>query len=227
MTSPKTGVVRLRNGLKIFLSSHPHDVVTVFVIFIRRDYGAVSPGGVVVDIGANIGVFTLYAAACGAGAVHAFEPNSESFRQLSRNVLENRLENVVRARRMAVTGTHVGEVKFPKGSSMYNAIIDDDAVQEYENVSSLTLREIITRDPSGNLEVDLLKMDCEGEEYGILFAAEPELFRNIGKIRLEYHKGNRSGLLSFLERMGYRHRFSKEENSRSGILWVERKPAGE
>lgn len=227
MTSPKSGVVRLRNGLKIHLSSHPHDVVTVFVIFIRKDYGAVPPGSVVVDIGANIGVYTLYAAACGAALIHSFEPNSEAFRLLSRNVRENGLGNVVRTHRTAVAGANFGTVKFPKISSMYNAIIDDDADQEYEYVSSVSLEEVAMRISSENPRIDLLKMDCEGAEYDILPATGPEVFRKIGEIRLEYHKGMRSDLLPFLERMGYRHRLSKEENSLSGILWVGRKSVGE
>jgi FkbM family methyltransferase len=222
-TSPKGGVICLRSGLKIHLSGHPDDVITVFVIFIRRDYGTVPPGGVVVDIGANIGVYSLYAAACGAGGVHAFEPNSEAFRQLSRNIRENHLDNLVRAHRLAVSGGESEKVKFPKISSMYNAIIEDATVRDYEVVPAMTLGGIIGQFFPGNTVIDLLKMDCEGSEYDILYTTGSEVFQRIREIRLEYHKGGAGDLLSFLQRSGYRKLFFKEVSSSSGVLWVGRK----
>lgn len=59
---PAERLVRLRNGYVIHLSEDPADIVTVFLIYAREDYGSVAPGTVVVDIGANIGVFALFAA---------------------------------------------------------------------------------------------------------------------------------------------------------------------
>ena len=49
----------------------------------------------VFDVGANIGLYTLLAAARlqGRGAVHAFEPNNEVFAWLTRNTERNRLDN--------------------------------------------------------------------------------------------------------------------------------------
>jgi hypothetical protein len=64
--TPITTPLSLRNGLKIILSTHPHDIVTAFVVFVKGDYGKVEQGTTVVDIGANIGIFSLYAASMGA-----------------------------------------------------------------------------------------------------------------------------------------------------------------
>ena len=77
---PARGYVDTRRGLRIHLSGDPADVVTVFVIFARLDYGRLAPGIVAVDVGANIGVFALFAAASGARRVLAFEPSAESYR---------------------------------------------------------------------------------------------------------------------------------------------------
>ena len=55
-------VVELRKGPRIYLSEHSHDIISVFVIFVREDYGRIQPGSTVVDVGANIGIFSLYAA---------------------------------------------------------------------------------------------------------------------------------------------------------------------
>tara|TARA_Y100000992_G_C20962862_1_gene349037 strand:- start:179 stop:454 length:276 start_codon:yes stop_codon:yes gene_type:complete len=54
-TSPK--FINLRNGITIYTSSNPHDIITFVVIFAKRDYGKIKKNSVVVDIGANIGVF--------------------------------------------------------------------------------------------------------------------------------------------------------------------------
>jgi len=54
-----------------------------------------SPGSVFIDVGANQGEFTLFAAKRLAhGTVYAFEPMSEMFGRLSRNVEENGFDNV-------------------------------------------------------------------------------------------------------------------------------------
>ena len=49
----------------------------------------------VFDVGANIGLYTLLAAARlqGRGAIHAFEPNNKVFAWLTRNAERNRLDN--------------------------------------------------------------------------------------------------------------------------------------
>lgn len=53
------------------------------------------PGQTVIDVGANVGLYALLAAARGAGRVVAVEPNPYSFAVLTRNVGVNRLEPVV------------------------------------------------------------------------------------------------------------------------------------
>lgn len=61
--------------------------------FVRR---VLRPGDIVVDVGANVGLFTLIAArAVGAsGQVHAFEPVPVNFERLAENVSRNALPNV-------------------------------------------------------------------------------------------------------------------------------------
>lgn len=38
-TSPADRAVEMRDGTRIELSDHPHDVITAFVIFAREEYG--------------------------------------------------------------------------------------------------------------------------------------------------------------------------------------------
>lgn len=72
-------------------------------------------GGVVVDVGANLGAFAIPVAqklVTSNGAVHAFEPQRTIFHQLCGNIFLNGLENVY-AYNVAL-GAAVGSVQLPK-----------------------------------------------------------------------------------------------------------------
>ena len=61
----------------------------------------VQPGDVFVDVGANIGYYTLLAVRLGASKVYAFEPQASTFELLSKNVIINWMTGVVRCERLA------------------------------------------------------------------------------------------------------------------------------
>jgi hypothetical protein len=61
-TSPANRTIELQNGWKLFLSRHEHDLITAMTIFCRLDYGRIARESTVIDIGANVGFFSLYAA---------------------------------------------------------------------------------------------------------------------------------------------------------------------
>lgn len=212
-------LIELRSGLSIHLSEHPHDIITVFVIFVRKDYGDIHPHGSVIDIGANIGVFSLYAAHCGkAERVFAYEPNSESFGYLLKNVRANRLESIIFPYRLAVTDTPEATVRFPKQSSMYNAIIEDSDNGDFEVVGTTSMEVML----SEIAQVDLLKLDCEGAEYDILMKSNRAVFDKISAIRLEYHYGREDEISAFLGRFGFNRCRYSPDSERTGNLWYEK-----
>lgn len=55
------------------------------------------PGAVLVDVGANVGMYTLWAAKTRDARVYAFEPEAQNFALLNRNIFLNRLSHRVRA----------------------------------------------------------------------------------------------------------------------------------
>ena len=161
-----SGFIHLRNGIKIYLSGNAQDVTTVFVIYVKRDYGRIADKPIVIDIGANIGVFSLYAAGCGAEKIYAFEPNRRAYDVLLRNIAANGLEDVIIPFNVAVTGCDGEAVKIPLESSPYNYIRREDSGDNCEEVNSVTLATIMTK--NGLDFVDLVKIDCEGAEYEIV-----------------------------------------------------------
>jgi FkbM family methyltransferase len=213
--APRDRQIHLNDGHVILLSDDPLDIVTVFLIFARRDYGDIPAGAVVVDIGANIGVFAVYAALAGARVVYAFEPSAASYECLGANIRVNALENIVVAERRAVVGTPREIVKFPRASSVLNAILPDTAdAGSYDLVPTVTLADIGARASA----IDVLKLDCEGGEYDIFFGSPPTAVRRTAEIRMECHRGPREDLVRRIVGMGYAIRQSTDEGEGVGYL---------
>ncbi len=121
------------------------------------------PGGTFVDIGANIGYYTVLAATVVGprGRVFAFEPEPVNFATLKKNIALNDLKNVT-AEAAACTDTK-GESRLfldrtnAGGHHMDDALDGSDAVP----IPTITLDEYF-RDIGGR--VDLIKMDIQGHE---------------------------------------------------------------
>jgi FkbM family methyltransferase len=220
-TSPPDRIVRMRDGTVMHLSQDPLDVVTLFVVFVREDYGVIPKGSVVVDIGSNIGAFAVWAARKGARAVLAFEPSAASFACCERNVRANALEHVIKLRRLAVSDVEGGTVRFPRRSSVFNAIIDGPASGEFDEVPSTTLATIVASVD----RVDVLKLDCEGAEYRILFGSPPSVFDKVRDIRLEYHDGRSEEILTLLTAQGFETRYLMTWGEQMGNAWFGRPDA--
>ena len=216
---PRESVVHLRDGKIIHLSSDAADIVTVFLIFAREDYGGIVPDSCVVDIGANIGVYALYAAFSGARCVYAYEPSPASYEVLLKNISVNGMESIIQARHVAVVGQARAPVKFPRHSDVMNAILPDSSDSEdYDLVEAIPFSDIVSSLES----IDLVKSDCEGAEYDIFLNCDEEDIRKIVEIRMEYHRGPRDELIGRLTGLGYAIRQFMDEGQGGGYLWLRR-----
>lgn len=215
--APKDGACKLRSGKVISLSSNPHDIVTVMVNFCRREYGEIKRGWCVVDIGANIGVFTVVAMESGASQVIAFEPNNEAYEVLRKNVETNELQDKVQIYHRAVSHLSGESVYIPTSSSPYNRVQNSASILEnVHEVKTISLADAL----SDLYRVDLMKLDCEGAEYQIILRSDPAVFEKIKRIRMELHPSksySRIEVIVHLESMGY------QLVRRSGLIfWFER-----
>jgi len=169
-------------------------------------YGtAVLPGWTVLDIGAGVGDFSLLAARSPGTVVYAFEPFPESLALLRENMRLNGITNVVPYAYAvgAETGTLALDLSGGEPMQMQShAAAPGAAGQAHTLVTpSLSLADALTQ-----LRVDacdLLKLDCEGAEYGILFQAPAEVLARIARIVMEYHDGvaphSHQDLVAFLQ----------------------------
>jgi len=81
-------------------------------------------GAVLVDIGANVGMYTIYAGVTRRARVFAFEPESQNFALLNRNIALNRLGEQVTAYPLALSDRHGPGLlhlsRFEAGGSCHN-----------------------------------------------------------------------------------------------------------
>ena len=142
------------------------------------------PDGVFIDVGANIGTFTLVAARRAVrGQVHAFEPSAHHFARLAHNVALNDFKNVVLNRKglydqpgeaVLFLPSQTGEMNNSGAASLY-ASHTEEAKQVSEAVSLVRLDDYV-RDR--NIQrVDIIKFDIEGAEMKALEGARETIIR--------------------------------------------------
>ncbi len=186
--------LRTRDGAAFEIDGGTCDRFVLYEIAVRGDYlrsGAIRPGANVVDIGANIGIFTVLAArrVGPAGRVIAIEPNRETADRLERNVALNSLGNVV-VYRAAVTGT-AGQFTLHTGEeSIFSALVPVDGrwslTGTTQTIDGIPLADILQQE--GIDCVDFLKIDCEGGEYDIFDTAAPSLWTRLPSLCMEMHE---------------------------------------
>ncbi len=139
---------------------------------IETDYilKEIQEGDVVLDIGANIGYYTLILAKLvgNSGKVFAFEPEPNNFNLLKKNVKKNRYQNVI-LENMALSNSN-GKIKLylAKQNRGEHRIYRSKAVSnDFVEVNMMTLDEYFKNVPLIE-KIAFIKMDVEGSEWGVL-----------------------------------------------------------
>lgn len=143
-----------------------HQFAEIFKDRIYAPYLENKPNAVVLDIGACIGVFTLYASKY-AKMVYAIEPSVDHFDSLTRMLAFNQIKNVKPIRK----AIFIENKQFPffhnKNRTMYSLHQQvEDNSQPQEVVDAITLDQLFKDE--GIEHCDLLKLDVEGSEVEIL-----------------------------------------------------------
>jgi len=188
-------VLSTRTGLEVEVRPRTGDRFTAWETFARNVYFSqrqrLKPGQTVVDVGANIGCFTLLAARLVGpkGRVVAFEPDPNNLTRLQRNIALNQLKNVT-VLPNAVGDRTASVDLFGGGSSLFPSLFDkvDDRQDPTlrGKVSMIALADAL--EMCQIARVDYLKLDCEGAEHLIFSTLSPETARCIDQITMEVHK---------------------------------------
>ncbi|MCV0411890.1 FkbM family methyltransferase [Nitrosarchaeum sp.] len=152
-----------------------------------KKYLKINSNDVVIDIGAHIGLFTLYVSQfCKEGKIYAYEPVKTNFELLIENIKINSLKQV-NAYNCAVLDSKKKIQIFLNDDDAGHSIYTKS--QNSVLVESTSLKNIF--DENQIQFCNLLKMDCEGAEYEILKNLPLEYFKKINKIVMEYHMFNK------------------------------------
>lgn len=204
-------LLRFRSGLSLIHRRGTRDWDVIHEILYAGGYGKSlrylggSGRGVVLDLGANIGVFSL-AAACANPfiSVSAFEPGPPNADLLAANLAINPdLGRRIKLNYAAVSGiSFEAKWQFDSLNPGGSALRPGNA--EGIDVPVLTLASVVDsiREP-----ISLLKMDVEGSEYDILENTPVDLWKKIPAIGMELHDGGigdeREAFLQSMKRLGY------------------------
>ncbi len=164
-------------------------------VFSEYRFNDIQPTDIVLDIGANVGGFSLFVSKI-VKHVYAIEPMLPSI--IEKNIAINNISNVT----VFDHALGIGMLNIPWEGEKNRYIIGK------------SLSELISL-CSGH--IDFLKCDCEGGEWSIL----PEELKNIRRIEAEIHnfdgKHDTSEFLKILDEAGFRYEYT---SPRAGLLQV-------
>ncbi|OIQ05905.1 MAG: hypothetical protein AUK59_01995 [Candidatus Altarchaeum sp. CG2_30_32_3053] len=226
----KPTTVILRNGIQIDAPEDNTLVEMVQEIFFKNVYNpvdlSIKTSDIVVDIGANIGVFTLFAAYKTQNIVYAFEPFPKNVEFLNRNIHTNDLHNILThcvAVSDKIGSTKLFLIEISGGHLLFDHNIKGK-LEKYVEVPTITLQRIMD---DKNLEyIDFLKLDCEGAEGSILMSTPKDYLKRIRKITMEFHDNvsqlKHDDIQRLLEEVGFVTRLSWDGRSPFGYLYGKR-----
>ena len=154
--------------------------------FIKNEYGWLNvKGKTVIDIGTNIGDTAIYFALKGAKHVYAFEPYPYSYGIATQNVRLNGLEDRITLLNEGC-GKEKRKIKIDVSYKNFGGT-DLKNFKNGTNINITTLSELIKK--FGIIDNAVLKIDCEGCEYGVLLDAQDSDLKRFKQIQIEYHYG--------------------------------------
>jgi FkbM family methyltransferase len=197
--------------------------------FYTRYGEAIKDGWTIVDVGAGVGDFSLYA---GYGrpeaVVYALEPFEESYHLFIENLTLNAVVNVFAFQRAlwGESGDLVLELSGGEPLQISSQGLGQTLdITGLDVVQALSLHDFLKSEHIDR--VDLMKMDCEGAEYEILMQAPQEAHEKIDRVIMEYHDlndmKNHQVLAAFFEELGYQVRVVENEvHANIGYLYAVR-----
>ena len=209
LPAPEKKVISLRRAGLRFQVRGKMDIWSIKETFLDRFYEKfgvpIKDGWVIVDIGAGIGEYTLYAVAGYPGnTVHAYEPFLESFALLKANLQLNWVETVHIFPEAVGGQAGIAALDLTSGEPLQFSTEAQKMSPNAMPVPTLTLAQVLDR---VGKHCNVLKLDCEGAEYAILFNASEAVLEAIEHIVLEYHDGvtaySHKELAEFLTAKGF------------------------
>ncbi len=185
-------ILKTKRGPSLEVRAGSTDLAEVAVIFSDTEYPQrffpKKNGSAIVDLGANIGAFSLYSASVlkkFKPSIIAVEPSTENFELLIGNISRNRLSKFIRPFQVAVTAKN-GKAILDTSGTKDTYKISTKRTPGSEDVVTKTLSDICQS--AKIAKIDLLKIDIEGSEFEVISSSIDTLSSKVGSIIIEIHK---------------------------------------
>jgi FkbM family methyltransferase len=186
------GEVEFRDGLRFKVDEQSSDLWIMFEVFgehvYDRYFNDIDPNGTILDVGGNIGVFAVHAARdlVPQGRVIAIEPNPNSFSVMTEHLRMNQLGNVRLIQGAVASGSDPVSLHVSRQSSSDTIFASADQQKEqYVRVPVISGKDALRLSEA----YELVKLDCEGGEFALLYETVPEDWIGTKRIAMEYHIG--------------------------------------
>lgn len=185
------------------------------------------PGEILIDVGANVGMYSIWAAVRRGVNVFAFEPESQNYALLVRNILLNNLADRIKAYPLAIgdrdgLGTlHLS--RFQEGDSCHSLDANFDFKgKPFKSVFAqpcvcMALDSFYTEHLKGDSSTNAIhvKVDVDGLEHDVIFGALGLLCATRSVlVELNPALAEHREVISVLDDLGFEHDPAQVERSR-------------
>lgn len=185
------------------------DIDIIAEIFINNDYNLeniVWEDMTIVDIWWQIGIFSLYASKYVKNwKIYSFEPLDENYSLLKKN--SENSKSIIPLNMAVSSKTGESKIYISDDNVWGHSMIKSDN-KKFQNIKTISLQDIFEQYEIDI--IDLLKVDCEWQEYDIFFNLPDSYFDKINQIYMEVHfndqisiSHNKYDIVSLLVSKGY------------------------
>ncbi len=172
---------------------------------------------VIIDVGANAGFFgILLFSKIKEATVFAYEPMPSNIFLFQETIKANPAMQAIQLHQKAVTGLPITSIELFTADTDSNTVVSsvfsgfNGLNNKKINVPAQSLTSIM--EEKNLRQVDLLKLDCEGSEYDIIYNTHPSVLQKINMMVIEVHqlnseKNNVKALDEYLQLNKYTTRF--------------------
>ncbi|MFP4403805.1 MAG: FkbM family methyltransferase [Candidatus Woesearchaeota archaeon] len=204
-------IFKLRKyNLKLIIRPQTYDRAVFGEVFLFEEYPlkVSKKEMIIIDVGAHIGFFTLYAKRLFPNStIYSFEPDKQNFSYLNKNLNLNKIKGV-KSFNLAVSNS---DNKIDFYLSEHNVGHSTHKTKDSKKISidSISFTSIIKENKIN--WVDILKVDIEGGEYDLFYNLNKNVLKKVNLILLEWHnldkdKNNWKELKKYLISKGFKVR---------------------
>lgn len=216
--NPVAEVVAGENQKLLYCTPSNHTLWRVQTLFQKEPdtiawLNSFEQGSVLYDIGANVGMYSIYAAAIRGARVYAFEPESQNYALLNKNIFVNKLAGQVSAYPLALSDTtaldqlHLSS--FTIGGSCHNfgEQVDYDGKPFNPGFSqgclAMPMDDLIER--FSLTRPDYIKIDVDGLEHLVVSGGKEILTNGVKSVLIEINtnREDHRETIGHMEKLGY------------------------